>query len=164
MKVAIYVRVSTEDQAREGYSLEVQKEYLTNHAKQNSYEIYNIYQDDGIDGCSSGYTLDRPAFRRLFSDAKLKKFELVLVYKTDRFSRRLKDMLNVIDELESLKIAFKSATEPFDTTTSAGKLMFQQLGSFAEFERNRIIERVFPGMIKGALKGNWQGYSFRADK
>ena len=89
MKVAIYVRVSTEDQAREGYSLEVQKEYLTNHAKQNSYEIYNIYQDDGIDGCSSGYTLDRPAFRRLFSDAKLKKFELVLVYKTDRFSRRL---------------------------------------------------------------------------
>jgi len=159
MKVAIYVRVSTEDQAREGYSLEVQKEYLTNHAKQNSYEIYNIYQDDGIDGCSSGYTLDRPAFRRLFSDAKLKKFELVLVYKTDRFSRRLKDMLNVIDELESLKIAFKSATEPFDTTTSAGKLMFQQLGSFAEFERNRIIERVFPGMIKGALKGNWQGAS-----
>ena len=157
MKTAIYVRVSTEDQAREGYSLEVQKEYLTNHAKQNSYEIYNIYQDDGIDGCSSGYTLDRPAFRRLLSDAKLKKFELVLVYKTDRFSRRLKDMLNVIDELEGLDIAFKSATEPFDTTTSAGKLMFQQLGSFAEFERNRIIERVFPGMIKGVLRGNWQG-------
>lgn len=159
MKTAIYVRVSTEDQAREGYSLEVQREYLLNHAKQNGFEVYDIYQDDGIKGCSSGYTLDRPAFRKLMFDAKFQKFELVLVYKTDRFSRKLKDMLNVIDELESLGVAFKSATEPFDTATSAGKLMCQQLGSFAEFERNRIIERVFPGMIKGVLKGNWQGAS-----
>jgi site-specific DNA recombinase len=157
MKVAIYVRVSTEDQAREGYSLEVQREYLSNYANHNGFEVYDIYQDDGINGCSSGYSLDRPAFKKLMFDARLKKFELVLVYKTDRFSRRLKDMLNVIDELESLGIAFKSATEPFDTTTSAGKLMCQQLGSFAEFERNRIIERVFPGMVKGVLKGNWQG-------
>ncbi len=157
MKVAIYVRVSTEDQAREGFSLEVQREYLLNYAKQNGFEVHDIYQDDGVKGCSSGYTLDRPAFRKLMFDAKFKKFELVLVYKTDRFSRKLKDMLNVIDELESLGVAFKSATEPFDTATSAGKLMCQQLGSFAEFERNRIIERVFPGMIKGVLKGNWQG-------
>ena len=171
MKAAIYVRVSTEEQAREGYSLEVQREYLLNYAKQNSYEVYNIYQDDGINGCSSGYTLDRPAFKKLMTDAKRKEFELVLVYKTDRFSRKLKDMLNVIDELESLSIAFKSATEPFDTMTSAGKLMCQQLGSFAEFERNRIIERVFPGMVKGVLKGNWQGasqppygYSYKKEK
>ena len=54
MKAAIYVRVSTEEQAREGYSLEVQREYLLNYAKQNNYEVYNIYQDDGINGCSSG--------------------------------------------------------------------------------------------------------------
>ncbi len=57
-------------------------------------------------------------------------------------------------------VGLKSATEPFDTTTSAGKLMFQQLGSFAEFERNRLAERVMPGMIKGVQQGNWQGARF----
>ena len=75
----------------------------------------------------------------------------------------------LIDELSSYGVGFKSATEPFDTTTSAGKLMFQQLGSFAEFERNRIAERVFPGMIKGVQQGNWQGaryapYGYRYNK
>ena len=80
-----------------------------------------------------------------------------LVYKIDRFSRNLKDLLSLVDELSSCGVGFKSAIEPFDTTTSAGKLMFQQLSSFAEFERNRLAERVFPGMIKGAQQGNWQG-------
>ena len=65
--------------------------------------------------------------------------------------------LNLVDELSTCGVAFKPATEPFDTTTSAGMLMFQQLGSFAEFERNRIAERVFPGMLKGVQQGNWQG-------
>jgi len=60
-------------------------------------------------------------------------------------------------ELSSYGIGFKSATEPFDTTTSAGRLMFQQLGSFAEFERNRIAERIFPGTVKSVQQGNWQG-------
>ncbi|MCM8782139.1 MAG: recombinase family protein [Candidatus Omnitrophica bacterium] len=153
MKVVIYIRVSTEDQAKEGYSLEVQREYLESFAKREGLEIFKVYQDDGI----SGYSTERPALKELLKDAKGKKFDLVLVYKIDRFSRNLKDLLNLVDELSSYGIGFKSATEPFDTTTSAGKLMFQQLGSFAEFERNRIAERVFPGMIKGVQQGNWQG-------
>jgi site-specific DNA recombinase len=86
--------------------------------------------------------------QQLLADAMAKRFELVLVHKIDRFSRNLKDLLMLVDELSSYGVAFKSATEPFDTTTSAGKLMFQHLGSFAEFERNRIAERVFPGMMK----------------
>ncbi|MEW6009589.1 MAG: recombinase family protein [Candidatus Omnitrophota bacterium] len=153
MKVAIYIRVSTEDQAKEGYSLEVQREHLESFAKREGLEIFKVYQDDGI----SGYTTERPALKELLKDAKSKKFDLVLVYKIDRFSRNLKDILNLVDELSSYGVGFKSATEPFDTTTSAGKLMLQQLGSFAEFERNRIAERVFPGMIKGVQQGNWQG-------
>ncbi len=159
MRVAIYIRVSTEDQAREGYSLEVQSEYLLDFAKRENWQVYfpdgsaKIYEDDGY----SGYSLERPAFEALMNDARNKKFELILVYKLDRFSRRLKDILNILDELDNLGIQFKSATEPYDTTTSAGKLMIQQLGSFAEFERNRIIERVVPGMIKGAQNGQWQG-------
>ena len=153
MRVSIYIRVSTEDQAKEGYSLEVQKEYLEAFAKREGYEIFKVYCDDGI----SAYSTRRPALQELLTDAKAKKFELVLVYKIDRFSRNLKDLLNLVDELFVCDVAFKSATEPFDTSTSAGKLMFQQLGSFAEFERNRIAERVFPGMIKGVQLGNWQG-------
>jgi len=156
MKVAIYIRVSTEDQAREGYSLEVQEEYLREYAKREQHEVYNMYKDDGI----SGYTKERPALMRLLRDAKDHKFELIIVYKLDRFSRNLKDLLNIVDELLSYGVGFKSATEFFDTTNSAGKLMFQQLGSFAEFERNRIKERVFPGMIKGVKAGHWQGARF----
>lgn len=154
MKVALYTRVSTDEQAKEGYSLEVQREYIEDFAKKQEWEIYypqegKIYADD-----ITGYTLDRPALKQLLVDARRKRFDSVLVYKIDRFSRKLKDMLNLIDELEDMGIGFKSATEPFDTMTSSGKLMMQQLGSFAEFERNRIKERVFPGMLKGVERGN----------
>jgi len=154
MKTALYLRVSTEDQAKEGYSLEVQREVLEAFAKKEGLEVYKVYSDDGI----SGYTSDRrPALAALLADAKGGKFGLVLVSKLDRFSRNLRDLLNLVEELCSYGAGFKSAGEPFDTTTSAGKLMFQQLGSFAEFERNRIAERVFPGMVKGVQQGNWQG-------
>ena len=153
MKVAIYIRVSTEDQVREGYSLDVQREYLANFAKQQGYEVFEVYSDEGI---SAGST-DRPALQKLLNDAKEKMFGLVIVYKIDRFSRRLKDLIDLVDQLEASGVGFKSATEPFDTTNSAGKLMFQQLGSFAEFERNRLAERVFPGMVKSIQSGNWHG-------
>jgi len=156
LKIAIYLRVSTEDQAKEGYSLEVQREYLEAFAQREGYEVFKVYCDDGI----SAYSTRRPALQQLLADAKAKRFELVLVHKIDRFSRNLKDLLMLVDELSSYGVGFKSATEPFDTTTSAGKLMFQQLGSFAEFERNRIAERVFPGMVKGVQQGNWQGARF----
>jgi site-specific DNA recombinase len=153
MKVSLYTRVSTEDQAREGTSLEVQKEFLVSYAQREGNEIAEIYVDDGY----SGYSMERPALRKLLADAKKKKFEMVIVHKIDRFSRNLRDLLNLVEELELLDISLKSATEAYDTSNSAGKMMFQQLGSFAEFERNRIKERVFPGMIKGVQRGNWQG-------
>lgn len=163
MKTAIYLRVSTEEQAQEGYSLEVQEEVLKKYAQNNGLKIVKMYSDD-----ESGYSLLRPSLKRLLSDAKSKKFDTVLVYKIDRFSRNLLHLLNMVDELESYGIAFKSATEMYDTTTSVGKLMFQQLGSYAEFERNRIIERVVPGMQKSLQRGNWQGgkppYGYRYNK
>ena len=137
MKTAIYIRVSTEDQAKEGYSLEVQREYLESFAIREGNEVVKVYCDEGI----SAYSTRREALQQLLKDAKDKKFELVLVYKIDRFSRKLKDLLNLVDELSSYGVGFKSATEPFDSTTSAGKLMFQQLGSFAEFEE-RILYAV----------------------
>ena len=153
MKIAIYIRVSTEEQAKEGYSLTTQREYLEEYAKRDGRDVFKVYSDNGI----SGYSERRPALQELLKDAKLRRFDLVIVHKIDRFSRNLKDLLNLVDELSMRGVAFKSATEPFDTTTSAGKMMFQQLGSFAEFERNRLAERVMPGMIKGVQLGNWQG-------
>lgn len=171
IRAALYIRVSTEDQARDGYSLAVQKDYLIDFAKRQDWQVHHtdsknkIYEDDGY----SGYSLERPALTQLLEDAHARKFDLVLVYKLDRFSRRLRDFLNVLDELDKLGIEFKSATEPYDTTTSSGKLMLQQLGSFAEFERNRIIERVFPGMVRSVQAGRWQGaryspFGYRYDK
>ena len=106
MKVAIYTRVSTEDQAREGYSIEVQREYLLDHAERMGWEVYKIYSND-----ISGYILDSPALKEMLKDARVKKFELIITYKLDRFSRKLKDLLNIIDGLDSCGVAYKPATE-----------------------------------------------------
>ena len=171
MRVALYTRVSTEDQAREGYSLEVQRTYLLQYAKNFGWDVFcsmsgrDIYMDDGY----SGGNMDRPALQRLLFDARNKQFDLILVYKQDRLSRRLKDLLGLLEEIDSLGIGYKSATEPFDTTSSAGKMAIQMLGSCAEFERNRLVERVFPGMVVGVKRGHWQGaryapYGYRYNK
>jgi len=171
MRVALYTRVSTEDQAREGFSLEVQRDYLLQYAKNFGWDVFcsmsgrDVYMDDGY----SGGNMDRPALQRLLFDAKNKQFDMVMVYKQDRLSRKLKDLLALLEEFESLGIGYKSATEPFDTTSSAGKMAIQMLGSCAEFERNRLVERVFPGMVVGVKKGHWQGaryapYGYRYNK
>jgi len=91
MKIAIYTRVSTEEQVREGTSLDVQREYLEKHAQRECYEIYKVYSDEGI----SGYSDKRSALQELLQDAKLRRFDLVIVHKIDRFSRNLKDLLNL---------------------------------------------------------------------
>lgn len=170
-KVALYTRVSTEDQAREGFSLEVQRNYLLQYAKNFGWDVVctmsgrDVYMDDGY----SGGNMERPALQRLLLDARNKHFNLVMVYKQDRLSRRLKDLLGLLEEFEALGIGYKSATEPFDTTSSAGKMAIQMLGSCAEFERNRLVERVFPGMVVGVKRGHWQGaryapYGYRYNK
>lgn len=109
MKIAIYTRVSTEDQAKEGYSLEVQREYLESFAKREGFKVFKVYQDDGISGC----TLNRSALKALLNDAKERKFDLVSVHKIDRCSRNLKDLLNLVDELSSYGVGSKSTTDSY---------------------------------------------------
>lgn len=164
MKARIYIRVSTDEQV-EGYSLEVQEERCRAYITSQGWEVEGVTSDSGY----SGYYTDRPGLSQLISDAKEKKFDVVVVYKLDRFSRKLQDLLNIASQMEAYSIALKSVTEPFDTITSHGRLQFQILGSFAEFERNRIKERIFPGMIKGVMRGHWQGaryapYGYRYNK
>lgn len=109
MNVAIYIRVSTEDQTKEGYSIKVQREYLESFAKKESFEIFGIYQDGGI----SGYACDRSALKVVLKDAKQRKFDLVLVRKIDRFDKNFKDLLILVDKLSFYGVGSKSATDSY---------------------------------------------------
>jgi site-specific DNA recombinase len=151
MKYAVYVRVSTEEQAQHGFSIDAQKEKGSAFVTSQDGQIYNIYVDDGY----SGKDLKRPALQSLLQDAEDKQFDIVLIYKLDRFSRRLSDLVSLGERFEKLGVGIKSVTEPFDTTTPAGKLMFNMLGSFAQFERELIGERTKMGVMRRIKNGSW---------
>jgi site-specific DNA recombinase len=160
----LYLRVSTEEQAQEGLSLEVQRERLESFASQLGWPVYHIYTDAGI----SGGSLHRPALQALLRDVEAGVVRGILVTKMDRLSRRLLDLLRLYEEILSPKdVVLLSLAESLDTSTAAGRLFFQIIGSFAEFERERFKERVTPGMRKSAEKGHWQGgrepYGYRYD-
>lgn len=149
MKVAIYLRVSTTEQAEEGFSIAAQKERLKAYIQSQGWTLASVYEDGGY----SGGTINRPSFNKLRDDMRLKQFDLILVYKLDRLSRNMRDLSNLVHEMDESGVYFKSATEPFDTTTPAGKLIFNMLGSVAEFERGMIAERVKMGMMQKAKEG-----------
>jgi len=83
----------------------------------------------------------------------------LLVYRVDRFSRSVRGLAQLLEDLDAAGVAFRSATEPFDTTTAAGRMMVQMLGVFAEFERATIVDRVIAGMERKAARGGWCGGS-----
>jgi len=156
-----YVRVSTEDQAQRGVSLEAQEERLKHYAEMANWQIYKVYIDAGL---SAGSTA-RPAFQQMLQDARNGHINVILVYKLDRFSRSLKDIILTIDELKQLNVDFVSITESIDTSTPIGKVMFHIIGAFAEFERDIIAQRTSLGMNQKTKKGHAQyrapfGYVF----
>lgn len=164
IRVAAYIRVSTDEQAQYGFSIEAQKEKCSAFVTSQDGQIYNIY----VDECS-GKNLKRPILQNLLKDAEAKKFDIVLVYKLDRLSRRLSDLVALGEKFEQLEIGIKSVTEPFDTTTPAGKLMFNMLGSFAQFERELIGERTKLGIMRRIKNGEWSttrpfGYDLKDGK
>jgi site-specific DNA recombinase len=160
VRCAIYTRVSTEEQAKEGYSLAAQEERLRAHAKNQGWAVYKLYVDDGY----SAGSRNRPALKRLLADAALKRFDVVLAYKIDRLSRSLKDLIDIVAELNQFDVGFKSCTELIDTTRPEGRLMFHQFGSFAQYERELIGQRTRFGMMKRLRQGLWNGippYGYR---
>jgi site-specific DNA recombinase len=108
---------------------------------------------------ASGATTERPGLQRALSEAKANRFDLLLVYRVDRFARSVRGLAQLLEELDYAGVAFRSATEPFDTTTPAGRMMVQMLGVFAEFERATIVDRVIAGMERKAARGGWCGGS-----
>ena len=153
-KVAIYCRVSTTEQAEEGYSINEQKKLLTYECEKNGNTVYKIYSDEGISGKS---IKARPALKELLNDANEGKFDSVMVWKINRIGRNLKDVLDMVDLFDRNNITFKSATEPFDTTTPGGRMHFQMVALIGEFERGTIAQNVKMGMMARAREGRWNG-------
>ncbi|GIM46993.1 integrase [Collibacillus ludicampi] len=154
MTIAIYVRVSTDEQAEHGFSIENQKERLIAYCKSQGWNEYRLYIDDGY----SGTNMDRPALQRMIKHIQQGKIQTVIVYKLDRLGRKQKDVLYLLEDVfDKNGVAFKSATEPFDTSTPLGKAMLGILAVFAQLERDTIIERTTSGRRQRIRKGLWYG-------
>jgi site-specific DNA recombinase len=149
-RVAQYLRVSSEEQrARE--TIEIQEEFLEQYCGLYHHQVVETYADDGISGTIPLH--ERPEGRRLLEDAKAGKFDTVLVYRLDRLGRKLLVVVDAHDRLQEAGVALRSTTEPIDTSNPAGRLIFQMLASFAEFEKESINERTRAGKNRAYRNG-----------
>ena len=159
MRVGIYARVST----LIGQSPEMQLAELREYASRRGWEIYGEYVDSGVSGSKES----RPELNRLMSDVHLRRFDVVLCWKVDRFGRSLKHLVNALADLDSYGVAFVSLRDNLDLSTPSGRLMFQIIGAMAEFETladsrtcpGRVAQRQAQGKDAGASIVNiglWQ--------
>lgn len=153
-KAAIYARVSSTEQAEEGYSIHEQRRVLKEYCDKHGYDVYDEYVDSGISGKN---ITGRPEVQRLLRDAEDRKFDIVIVWKMNRLARKSLDLLSIVDKLSSKNIAFRSYMESYETETPSGKLQFQMMAAIAEYERNNIAENVKMGMKARAMEGRWNG-------
>jgi len=148
MKVAIYARVSTLDQ-----NPEMQLAALREYAVRRGLEIVEEYVDCGVSGTKDR----RPALDRLIHGARQRQFDVVLVWKFDRFARSVHHLIEALEEFRSLGIQFISYTEAIDTTTALGQAMFTIISAIAALERDLIVERVRAGMARAKAQGKRLG-------
>lgn len=146
-KVAIYCRVSTIEQVNEGYSIEEQERRLKSFCDINGWDKFEVFVDAGM----SGSTLKRPALQDMRD--RIQDFDLVLVYKLDRLTRNVRDLLGLLDTFEENNVAFRSATEVYDTSSAMGRLFVTLVGAMAEWERSTIAERTAMGKQSAFNKG-----------
>jgi DNA invertase Pin-like site-specific DNA recombinase len=152
-KAAIYCRVSTAIQGEAEYSsLNAQEDQLKAYCKGNGWEVVKVYKD-----IKSGKDLERDEIQNLLRDAEANLFNIVIATKIDRFSRSILDFYDFSEKLTTLGVGIVSATQPIDTSSSAGKLMLDIFLAFAQFERNIISERTREGMNARAIKGFYTG-------
>ena len=154
MNVALYPRVSTQEQAQEGYSIGEQTERLESYCKALGWNVYNVYTDAGF----SGANMNRPGLQKLIKDVKAGRVDKVVVYKLDRLSRSQKDTLTLIEDVFLANgVDFVSMSENFDTSTPLGKAMIGVLAVFAQLEREQIKERLSMGRDARAKSGKFHG-------
>ena len=147
-KTAIYMRVSTTLQTTENQLIP-----LTEYAKRMGLEIVSVYKDEGISGVKS----KRLALNEMLKDAVKGKFSQILIYDISRLGRSLKELINLLNDFNQLKIRLVFLQQGIDTSTSTGQMMFNLLGVFAEWERNTIVDRVNAGLDRARLEGKKLG-------
>lgn len=150
METGIYIRVSTEEQAQEGFSIRGQEEKLKDYTRIKDWSLYNLYIDEGISGKN---IQDRPAIGRLIADVKAGYIQNVLVYKIDRLTRSTSDLVFLVELFNKYHCSFNSLMESIDTQTASGRMFIKIIGIFAEFERENIIERVKMGRDRKVKEG-----------
>lgn len=152
-RVALYVRVSSQGQVRDGYSLQFQEEILKEFCQRENLVIAGVYRDGG----QSGSSTKRKDLLRLIEDARQSRFDMVLIFRVDRFSRDPVDLLALVRELENKNIKLRSVTEAVDASDPAGELMLTILGAIGKFVRQNIIQNAMLGKTKRAEGGKYTG-------
>lgn len=149
-RVAIYARVST---TNHGQDVTLQTRELGQFAEARGWRMVGAYVDDGVSGAKDS----RPELNRLMADAHKRCFDVVAVWRFDRFARSVSHLLRALETFSALGIAFVSLSEQMDTTTPTGKMVFTVLGAVAELERSLIAERVRAGLRNARAKGKRLG-------
>ncbi len=148
-RVALYARVST----LAGQSPEMQLVELREYAARRGWQVIEEYVDHGVSGAKES----RPALNRLMADAKQRRFDVIAVWKIDRFGRSLRHLVNSIAELDSFGVAFVSLKDSIDLSSPSGVLLFQLIAAMSQFERSLIQERVRAGLQNAKRKGKRLG-------
>jgi DNA invertase Pin-like site-specific DNA recombinase len=146
MRAAIYARVST---ANMGQDPTMQTRELEEFCQRRGWDIFGQYVDQGISGAKDS----RPELNRLMGDAHSRRFDVIAVWKFDRFARSVSHLLRALEAFQALGIEFVSLSEQIDTSTPTGKMVFTILGAVAELERSLIVDRVRAGMRNARAKG-----------
>lgn len=149
-KCAVYARVSTNNGQQ---SPDMQLQALREYCEARGFSIYREYVDEGISGAKDS----RPALNTLMDDARKRKFDIVCVWKFDRFARSTKHLLSALDEFKNLGIDFISYSENIDTSTPLGKAVFTIVAAIGELERSLIVERVKAGLKAAKARGKCVG-------
>ena len=150
LETGIYIRVSTEEQAKEGFSIRAQEEKLRAYAKIKEWHVYDVYMDEGISGKN---ITERPEINRLIADVEKGVVNNVLVFKIDRLTRSIVDLMSLVELFNRHDCGFNSLCESIDTQTATGRMFIKIIGIFAEFERENISERTRLGFERKVKEG-----------
>jgi len=153
-KAGAYIRVSTDEQAESGYSLQLQRERILAQITAKGWDLYNVYEDSG----QSGGKLDRPALQEMLQDIESGNIQAVVIFKLDRLSRKQQDTMYLIEDVFlKQNIELVSISESLDTSSSTGRAMIGMLSVFAQLERDTITERLSGGRKQKAKTGGYAG-------